>query len=126
MLVTQALLEFSHHYCVEICAFLVPANLLATLKTVVWVGQARPLAAVRTSALVGVSLALVMMLHVLSWLVVGIVLAPTFILLTLGGVCLSINCWSVAHPASLGQLWVGTMAILRETFFSFRTPKSPA
>jgi hypothetical protein len=32
-----------------------------------------------------------MILHVLSWFIVGVVMAPTFILMFLGIVCLTIN-----------------------------------
>jgi uncharacterized protein with PQ loop repeat len=122
MLVAKALLEFSHHYCVEICTFLVPAILLATLNTLICLSQDRPIARTQNSALLGVSLALIMVLHVLSWLVVGIVMAPTFILLALGGACLSINISSVAHPVRLRQLLVGMVAILRETCFRSASP----
>ena len=36
------LFEFSRSHCVEICAFLVPANLLATLRTLFLTGFRRP------------------------------------------------------------------------------------
>lgn len=45
--------------------------------------------------------AIVMMLHVVSWFVVGVVMMPTFILLGLGLTCLSINLWAIARPHQL-------------------------
>lgn len=98
------LLEFSHHYCVAICAALVPANVLATLGAIVLVGLKRPIVQVWQAAGVGSVFALLMMLHVLTWFIVGVVMLPTFVLLMLGASCLSVNVWSVLHPGSMRTL----------------------
>jgi hypothetical protein len=39
--------------------------------------------------------ALLMILHVISWFIVGVVMAPTFILMFLGTVCLAVNVMAV-------------------------------
>lgn len=98
------LLEFSHSHCVAICAALVPANLLSTLCAIVLVGLKRPVTEVWQASGVGSVFALLMVLHVLTWFMIGVVMLPTFVLLSLGGVCLSMNLWVILHPRSLRLL----------------------
>jgi hypothetical protein len=52
---------------------------------------------------------------------------PTYILLALACVCLSLNMWAVAHPASMKQLlkeftsiWYRNIAMLTNHTFSLR------
>ncbi|AFY72801.1 hypothetical protein Syn7502_00653 [Synechococcus sp. PCC 7502] len=107
MLDFSFLFEFSRCHCLSICAFLVPANAIATLQTLIFVGRRSP----RLSPIILASViyALTMILHVFTWFVVGVVMAPTFILLSLGIVCLAINIWAIADPETMGnllrQLW---------------------
>jgi hypothetical protein len=103
------LLEFSHHHCVAICALLVPANLLATVQTLVWVATTASSKRPPARGLVGsialaTGLATILSLHVLSWLWVGVVMAPTYILLSLALVCLSLNGWALIQSPSLQVL----------------------
>lgn len=98
------LLEFSQHHCVAICSVLVPANLLATLRTIVLVGLKRPPIQVWQTLGLASVFALLMVLHVAAWFVIGIVMVQTFVLLALGGVCLSINLWAMLHPQSMRGL----------------------
>jgi hypothetical protein len=91
MLDFNILSEFSRANCVSICAFLVPAILLATLSTVILVFRHRPSQQVWQSAGIASIFALVMVFHVYTWFQVGIVMAPTYILLSLAITCLSIN-----------------------------------
>jgi hypothetical protein len=107
MPILTVLIEFSHRYCVEICTFLVPANLLATCRTLVSVGRNQPPQKRRSTVVLATTFALIMALHVFSWLLAGIVMPPTFILLALSCVCLSINGWSILHPNSLHRLLTG-------------------
>jgi len=76
---------------VLICAALVPANLIATIQTLtfVWVGRSQ--IQQRWMASVASIYATIMVLHVLTWLMIGVVMAPTYILLSLGSLCLCIN-----------------------------------
>lgn len=98
------LCEFSRLNCVAICAFLVPANLVATLQTMILVGRHRPLVQLVPAIIMAIALAAVMILHVFTWFMIGVVMVPTYILLTLGSVCLTINLWAIAHPTSMRQL----------------------
>lgn len=91
MLDINTLFEFSRSHCIAICAALVPANLLATSQTMLFLGLRRPVFQVQLMAAVASFYALVMVLHVITWLVVGIVMAPTYILASLGCCCLVIN-----------------------------------
>lgn len=103
----NSLLEFSYSHCVAICAVLVPANLLATLQTLILVGLQRPQVQVRYSIGVAGICALIMIAHVLAWFIIGVVMVPTYVLLSLGGVCLSVNLWAFAHSSSMSQLFQG-------------------
>jgi hypothetical protein len=122
MPILTVLIEFSHRYCVEICTFLVPANLLATCRTLVFVGRNQPPEKLRSAVVLATSLALVMALHVFSWLLVGIVMPPTFILLALSCVCLGINGWSILHPGSLRRLLTAVMTPLQAMIRFYRSP----
>ena len=87
----NTLAEFSRAYCIGICAFLVPANLVATSLTVVFTMLRRPPAQVWQSAGIASMFALQMIIHVFTWFMVGMVMAPTYILLCLGSICLWVN-----------------------------------
>ncbi|MCT7986086.1 hypothetical protein NG796_22675 [Laspinema sp. A4] len=89
--------EFSRTHCIAICAFLVPANLLATLQTLIFMGLGTQKLQIRVMAAIASFYAVVMVLHVLSWFLIGVVMAPTYILLALASLCLSINVWAIAH-----------------------------
>jgi prepilin signal peptidase PulO-like enzyme (type II secretory pathway) len=98
---TNPLFEFSRANCAAICTFLVPANILCTLQTMVLAGRCRPHGQVRQAALLACIPAVVMVLHVGTWLMVGVVALPTFVLLGLGSLCLGTNAWAMARPESL-------------------------
>ncbi len=96
--------EFSRTHCIGICAFLVPANLLATLQTMIFTSWPRFRSPVPLMVTVASLYALVMVFHVFTWFAIGVVMAPTFILLFLASVCLTINFWAIAHSASLSKI----------------------
>ena len=100
----NALFEFSRTYCATICAFLVPANLLFTSQTLIFTGLRRPQTQVQKAAILACFPALLMILHVYTWWAIGVVMAPTFILLWLASTCLGINVWAIAHPQSMMRL----------------------
>lgn len=104
MLDFATVLQFSHSHCLAICAVLVPLNLLATLQTLILVGREQPRRFIQGSAALALLLATVLVLHVLSWLVVGVIMAPTYILFLLGSVCWVLNSWAIGHSASLASL----------------------
>ena len=83
--------EFSRTHCVSICAFLVPATLVATIATMIFTALRHPQARVWQAAGVAGFFALVMILHVATWFSIGVVMAPTYILLGLASTCLLTN-----------------------------------
>ncbi|NJL41880.1 MAG: hypothetical protein HC899_38345 [Leptolyngbyaceae cyanobacterium SM1_4_3] len=91
MLDLSYLTDFSRTHCIAICAFLVPANLLATSQTLWMVWQQRSLRQLSLMAAVASLYAIVMVLHVMTWLWIGVVMLPTFVLLGLGSTCLISN-----------------------------------
>lgn len=103
------LFQFSFDHCIAICAFLVPANLLLTLWAIVLVGQLRSPAQMYLATLAASLVALILLLHDFTWFAIGVVMAPTYILLVLGCVCLSLNLWAIAYPNSVKQLLNGLL-----------------
>jgi hypothetical protein len=87
----NTLTEFSRNNCVSICAFLVPANLLTTLLTIILTVFNRPTNQVRLAAGIASIFAGVMVLHVYTWFIIGVVMMPTYILLSLAITCLLTN-----------------------------------
>ena len=85
------LAEFSRYYCIGICAFLIPANLVTTSLTMAFTLLGCPAVQVWQTAGIASIFALVMILHVFTWFMVGMVMAPTYILLGMGSICLFAN-----------------------------------
>ncbi|UBF26241.1 hypothetical protein K9N68_32835 [Kovacikia minuta CCNUW1] len=100
------LFEFSYTHCIAICSFLVPVNLLTTFQTMILVGLKHPTIRIWQAAGLAGFCSLLMVLHVMTWFLIGVVRMETFVLLTLGAVCLSINLWAVAHSPSLRWILV--------------------
>ncbi|WP_299411548.1 hypothetical protein [Acaryochloris sp. IP29b_bin.148] len=101
MLSLNALLDFSRCHCVGICASLVPINIFATAFTVVQVSRNHSPRSVHFNIGVASLAAVLLALHDLSWLMIGVVMAPTYILFTIALVCLSFNAWAGWHSQSL-------------------------
>lgn len=99
MLDLNPLFEFSRTNCVAICAVLVPANLLATSQTLLLLWFRRPLKQVWLMVAIASFYALVMVLHVMTWLMIGVVMMQTFILLGLGAMCLCTNLGAIAYAS---------------------------
>ncbi|HEY9698471.1 MAG TPA: hypothetical protein V6D10_14500 [Trichocoleus sp.] len=87
----DSLFEFSRTHCISICAVLVPVNLIATLQTMLLVWFRRPIAQVGLMAATSSLYATLLILHVITWLVIGVVMLPTYILFALGCFCISTN-----------------------------------
>jgi hypothetical protein len=110
-----AIAEFSRQNCIAICAFLVPANLIITIQTLIFCflnysqnyserySQSSSKRSILISASFALLYAIAIISHVVSWYIVGIVMAPTFILLSLGIVCLGINLIAIASQQSIVQ-----------------------
>jgi hypothetical protein len=105
MLDINALIEFSRNNCVGICAFLVPANILTTLLTIVLTVLNRPMGQVWISIGLACTFASIMMLHVYTWFMIGVVMLPTYILLSLAITCLLTNLLVIIWRKSSLQLF---------------------
>ena len=101
MLSLNLLLNFSRCHCISICAALVPINILATALTVFKVTRNHAIWSTKASIGFASLAAGLLALHDLSWLIIGVVMAPTYILFTIAMVCLSFNAWAGLHPHSL-------------------------
>ncbi|MEQ9356596.1 hypothetical protein [Coleofasciculus chthonoplastes] len=114
-----SLLEFSRAHCVAICGGLVPLNLLLTLQTMILTGLQRPQRQVRLATVLAYIPAGVMVLHVWTWLMIGVVMAPTFILLGLACICVGINSWASLSPQTMAGLlrggWFWVMSRIRHS-----------
>ncbi len=93
-------LTFSHAYCTTICAVLLPANVLAMVMALFWVRQSYPIWQV---AIPGMLLAYLLILHALSWVIVGMVMGETYLLISLGSVSFGINGLALARPELINQ-----------------------
>ncbi|MBW4556228.1 MAG: hypothetical protein KME59_09865 [Trichormus sp. ATA11-4-KO1] len=91
MLDFNTLAEFSRANCVSICAFLVPANLIATSLTIILTVLRCPTHQVWKAVGIASTFAFIMVLHVYTWFIIGVVMAPTYILLSLAISCLLTN-----------------------------------
>jgi hypothetical protein len=109
----SSLCNFSTAYCAAICAFLIPANLSATFWMLWLVGRNRPEQQVKQAITLAFLFATAMSLHVFSWISIGVVMAPTYILLGLASVCLSLNAWAVFQPVSLRLRVTGIVSAVR-------------
>jgi hypothetical protein len=87
----NTLAEFSRAHCVSICAFLVPANLVSTSLTMILAALRRPQVQVWQATGIASIPALVMVYHVFTWFMIGVVMPPTYILLWLAISCLITN-----------------------------------
>ena len=95
------IIEFSHLYCVAICGLLVPMNVLASLQPIIFTVLHRPKKEINLMALVASFYALMIILHVGSWFIVGVVRIQTFILLLFASCSLMTNIWAVIHGSSM-------------------------
>ncbi len=88
--------EFSRINCVAICAFLIPAILICTITTLVLVFLQSDL--IRLTTILSSFLAIIMLFHVATWFMIGVVTPVTFILTSLAFTCLAINFWARNIP----------------------------
>lgn len=98
------LFAFSRQYCVTICGMLVPANLLLTSVTLLLLVRQLPIIKLRWNAGFAIVSACAMVFHVVTWLIVGVVMTPTYLLLSLALTCLSINGYAIFAPHQFRQL----------------------
>ncbi len=98
------LFEFSREYCLGICAFLVPANLLLTSRTLWLVAHSEPRVRIQRSAILAIIATSVLLLHDYSWFTIKVVMAPTYILLFIAFLCSGLNISVIVYPTGSRQL----------------------
>ena len=98
----MTLFEFSRHYCIPICAVLVPANLLATSYTLLLWFLGRQ---TKRAAIFATILAVALFFHVYTWWAIGVVGLPTFILPTLGTTCIALNFLAIKYPQAFPRMF---------------------
>lgn len=109
--------DFSRSHCVAICAFLVPANLIATSQTILLTILKRSSIQIFTISAIAIIYALLMIAHVISWYIVGVVMAPTFILMFLGIIYLAVNLTAIWLKVK--QIEIDYLGILIKLFHRF-------
>lgn len=97
----NTLADFSRANCISICALLIPANLISTFLTLYLTVLRRPPVQVWQMAGIGNIFAVLMLYHVFTWFMIGIVMAPTYILLCLGSICFFTNIVAIAYNYKL-------------------------
>lgn len=97
------LCEFSRNHCIAICGGLVPFNLVLSFLTLVYVARQVDPAKIQKNAIAVYCGVTLMVLHVSTWFLIGVVMIPTFLLPTFGAVCVAINLWGTKAPNSLRQ-----------------------
>lgn len=111
------LAAFSREHCVAICAFLVPANLLITIQTLGLVTLNRSFSSIQRSVAISLPFALILMLHVGTWLMVGVIHPFTFILLTLATICLITNLSVLIYSERI-RGWILSLLVFLNRFLS--------
>ena len=101
MLDLEPIFEFSRHNCIAICSFLVPANLTATVATLVLSVMGKSLFQIRLTAAISSILAITLFLHVSTWFIIGVITPITFILSGLGATCILVNILAIAYRDKL-------------------------
>ena len=105
MLDLEPVFEFSRQNCVAICSFLVPANLITAITTVILIIKEQPFNVIVKSIGIAAIFAIALFLHVSTWFIIGIITPVTFILFGLGATCLCINLLAIVYRQQLVQLF---------------------
>ena len=106
--VFDQLCEFSRNHCVGICGCLVPFNLILSFLTLVYVGREMSPRLIQKNAIAVYGGVTLMVLHVSTWLLIGVVMLPTYVLPIFGATCVAINLWGTKSPGSMRRflLWL--------------------
>ena len=98
----EPLFQFSRQNCVAICSMLVPANLIATVATLVLAIKGQSIKMPWSCGIASI-LAITLFFHVSTWFIIGIVTPVTFILFGLGTTCLAVNILAVAYRREIAR-----------------------
>ncbi len=105
MLDLSTLHEFSRCHCLAICAGLVPANLLLSTAVIGLTMFNGSRATRRWLSIGGAGCFMLLLAHVMSWWLIGVVAPATFILPALGLCCSAINGACLSYPVSMSRFW---------------------
>ena len=103
-MIFEPIFEFSRHNCVAICSFLVPANLITTIVTLLLVATEQSLSKMRWSRAIASIFAVTLFVHISTWFVVGVITPVTFILFGLGTTCLVVNILAVMYAKEIAEI----------------------
>ena len=104
MFALEPIFEFSRQNCVAICSFLVPANLLATLLSLIFLFIQSSLTLIRLATTLSIIFAFTLFLHVSTWFIIGVITPVTFILFGLGATCLAVTIWANIYRHKLPKI----------------------
>lgn len=110
--------HLSRCHCVAICAVLVPTNLLLSSAVILLTGLAQSPSAKLSAetrlwlSIAGTCTALLLIAHVASWWMVGVVAPATFILPSLGLLCTVVN-WSCIKYSSIAGYYIQSLVLAR-------------
>ncbi len=104
--------HLSRCHCLAICAFLVPTNLLLCSAVILLTGLDRSPQVRQNLSVVGTFAALLLIAHVASWWIVGVVAPATFILPSLGLLCTTLN-WSCVKYSAIAGYYIDAWVLSR-------------
>jgi hypothetical protein len=104
--------HLSRCHCVAICAVLVPTNLLLSSSVLLLTGLDRSAETRRWLSIFGTVAFALLVSHVASWWIVGVVAPATFILPSLGLLCTVIN-WSCLKYSAIARYYINFLVLSR-------------
>jgi hypothetical protein len=107
--------HLSRCHCVAICAVLVPTNLLLSSAVILLTGLGRSMKTRFWLSIIGSFTAMLLIAHVASWWIVGVVAPATFILPSLGLLCTIVN-WSCLKYSAIAGYYIQSLVLSRLRF----------
>ncbi|MBR8831802.1 MAG: hypothetical protein N5P05_002335 [Chroococcopsis gigantea SAG 12.99] len=104
MLDINTLGEFSRTNCGLICAFLVPASFVGAVISLYNLYKGRSQRQITSLAISSSIFPVLLLLHVATWWLIGVVMLPTFILLGLGSSCIAVQLLAVTKREKVQNL----------------------
>lgn len=121
MLELNTIGEFSRCHCIGICAVLIPTSLCLASATILGTATNRSIRVVRTTIFLGILTAILLLVHVVTWLSIGVVMLPTFILPVMAISTLSIQIYALVNPQHLKNSILTIVKILSTKYRQFAT-----
>lgn len=121
MLELNTIGEFSRCHCIGICAVLIPTSLSLASATILGTVTNRSIQLVRIAIFFGIITAILLLVHVATWLSIGVVMLPTFILPAIAISTLSIQIYALVNPQHLRNSILTIVKILGVKYRQFTT-----